>query len=77
MNYKTTLALCALTLSAHAHAQSTVTPYGVADTSLRYVTNATASGDSKITLANGGLSESLFGLRGTEDLGNQTVALFQ
>jgi predicted porin len=62
---------------ATAHAQSSVTLYGVVDESVRYMTHTNAAGDSKIGLGNGGLSESRWGLRGTEDLGGGWSTFFR
>ncbi|WP_432261173.1 porin [Cupriavidus sp. TMH.W2] len=76
------------TLAATAHAQSSVTLYGVADINIEYVShlgtqtptpangfNAGAAG-SAYRLTSGGLSGSRWGLRGVEDLGNGLKALF-
>ncbi|MGF6773566.1 putative porin [Paraburkholderia sp. GAS199] len=60
-----------------AHAQSSVTLYGIADTAVRYTTHADAKGDSKTQLGNGGASESLFGMLGSEDIGGGTRVVFQ
>ena len=60
-----------------ACAQSSVTLYGVIDTSVRYTTHANAAGDDKVLLANGGVSESHWGMQGAEDLGGGTQAIFQ
>lgn len=66
-------------LGSPAHAQSSVTLYGVADTGLEYVnrvSNATSAG-SRVGLQNyGGLSASRWGLRGQEDLGNGLQSFF-
>ncbi|MFM0658421.1 porin [Paraburkholderia sediminicola] len=63
--------------SIMASAQSSIILYGTVDTSVRYVTHADSAGDSKVGLANGGLSESVFGLKGSEDLGGGASAVFQ
>jgi predicted porin len=63
--------------AAAAHAQTSVTLYGLIDTAVRYTTHANAAGDSKVQLANGGLSESNWGLLGSEDLGGGNRAVFQ
>ncbi|WP_321960752.1 porin [Paraburkholderia sp. J7] len=60
-----------------AHAQSSVTLYGIVDTAVRYTTHANAAGDDKVQLANGGLSESNWGLLGAEDLGGGNRVVFQ
>jgi len=62
---------------AAAHAQSSVTLYGLIDTAIRYTTHANAAGDDKIQMANGGLSESNWGMLGAEDLGGGNRAIFQ
>jgi predicted porin len=60
-------------VGALAHAQSSVTLFGVLDTNLRYVKN----GDVSLkTLSAGGLNTSRFGVRGTEDLGDGLKAGF-
>lgn len=64
-------------LSAAAYAQTSVTLYGIVDQSIRYTTNANAANNSKIELTNGAITNSRWGLRGTEDLGNGVKALFQ
>ena len=70
---KTLIAVAALTAAAGAFAQSTVTIFGVLDTSVAHI----SSGGSKVTgLSNGGLSSSRLGFRGTEDLGGGLAAGF-
>lgn len=59
-----------------AYAQSSVTLYGIVDTSIHYVTNANANGNSKLELTNGAVSNSRWGLKGSEDLGGGNKALF-
>jgi len=84
------MALC--TACASAHAQSSVTLYGVVDTAVEYVTHVAGStptlnaatgtvtqppGGSKASLiSNGGVAGSRWGIRGIEDLGGGTQALF-
>ncbi|MEK7944799.1 porin [Pigmentiphaga sp. YJ18] len=64
-------------LSTQVHAQSSVTIYGVADVSIRYLTHADrATGRSKLSMENGAVSNSRWGFRGVEDLGNGLSALF-
>jgi predicted porin len=60
--------------AASAHAQSSVTLYGVADDAIAYVNNQ--KGSSNVYLAQGNLYASKFGLRGVEDLGGGTSAIF-
>ena len=62
--------------SVSAAAQSSVTLFGLVDEGIRYTTHANAQGDSRVQVANGA-SESLWGLRGTEDIGGGTKVLFE
>ncbi|MDY7578466.1 porin [Herbaspirillum sp. RTI4] len=71
------LLLAAGLSSASAMAQSNVTVYGIVDTSLRYVSNDNAAGNSNFRMDNGALSNSRWGLKGTEDLGNGLKAIFR
>jgi len=57
-----------------AHAQSSVTLYGVLSTSLVYVSNA--KGNHLYSLANAGMLPPRWGLRGVEDLGGGNRAIF-
>jgi predicted porin len=70
-----------LLLSASAHAQSSVTLYGILDTGIAYVHNAQSSNGQNqstlIKLASGNISGSRWGLKGTEDLGGGLAATFQ
>lgn len=62
-----------------AHAQSTVTLYGLIDESIQYVHNvADASGRNanRVALYNGNIQGNRFGLRGAEDLGSGLKAVF-
>ncbi|ALD93218.1 outer membrane protein (porin) [Cupriavidus gilardii CR3] len=67
-----------------AHAQSSVTLYGVVTASVQYVNNSQnvsggvlAPGSGSRTMLNSsGIAQSRFGLRGTEELGGGTQALF-
>ncbi|KAF1027241.1 MAG: Outer membrane porin protein [Burkholderia plantarii] len=69
------LAAAAATLAASpAFAQSSVTLYGVADNAITYVNNQ--NGHSNVYLRDGNLYASKFGLRGSEDLGGGTHAIF-
>lgn len=77
---KTTAALGAalLALSAQsAFAQSSVTLYGLVDTTVRYLTNANANNDSQVAMGEGVETPSRFGLKGSEDLGGGTSAIFK
>jgi predicted porin len=63
----------ALAATGAAHAQTSVTLYGIADGGLRF--DHTAIGTLK-SLASGGESASRWGLRGSEDLGGGLKAIF-
>ena len=63
--------------SVPSNAQSLVTFYGVVDTGIRYTTHADPQGNSAVRLANGGATESVFGFKGTEDLGGGNKAVFE
>ncbi|MBN9116518.1 MAG: porin, partial [Pandoraea sp.] len=58
-----------------AFAQSSVTLYGIVDDAMTYSSNQ--NGKSNTYLRSGNLAGSRWGLRGTEDLGGGTKALFQ
>ncbi|NIF68817.1 porin [Burkholderia sp. Ap-962] len=68
-------AACLATFAAaSAHAQSSVTLYGLVDAGIAYTNNVGGSG--RVALASGNISGSRFGLRGTEDLGGGLQAIF-
>ncbi|MFM0033429.1 porin [Paraburkholderia strydomiana] len=71
------LSLALLGVTGVAHAQSSVTLYGLIDESVQYVNNATPNGGSLVQLAGGNLQGNRFGLKGTEDLGGGLKAVFQ
>ncbi|WP_158940173.1 porin [Burkholderia sp. S171] len=58
-------------------AQSSVTLYGLVDTTIRYLTNANSKNDAQVAMGEGVESPSRFGLRGTEDLGGGLSAVFK
>jgi predicted porin len=67
-----------LALSAHAaFAQTSVTLYGIVDTSVRYLTNANANNDSQVSMGVGPITGSRWGLKGNEDLGGGLSAVFR
>lgn len=69
---KSLIALAAVAASGAAMAQSSVTLYGVVDTSVAYV-----KGDKSVSgLLNNGAATSRLGFRGVEDLGNGLKAEF-
>ena len=57
-----------------AHAEGSVTLYGLIDAGIAYTNNVGGSG--KVALASGNISGSRFGLRGADDLGNGLKAIF-
>lgn len=67
----------ALALTGVAHAQSSVTLYGLIDTSLRYTTHENANGSGKLQMTEGLLTGSRWGLRADEDLGGGRKAFTQ
>jgi predicted porin len=67
------LAAAAVAAASGAHAQSTVTLFGVVDANVRDVKNG---GDSVKSLSNNGLNSSRLGFRGVEDLGGGLKASF-
>jgi predicted porin len=73
------VASAGLALAGHAHAQTSVSVYGVVDAGVEYLTNAGKDGTSNASvmrLSSGNLSGSRLGFRGEEDLGNGMSALF-
>jgi predicted porin len=74
-----TLSLALLGVAGAAHAQTSVTLYGVIDNSLTYVHNANGN-QSLWALGNasgGDLAGTRWGLKGQEDLGGGLAAIFQ
>jgi predicted porin len=65
----------ALGMGAQAHAQSSVTLYGIIDEGLNYTNNV--GGHSNWELQSGFAQGSRWGLKGSEDLGGGMKALFQ
>lgn len=75
-----TLSLALLGAAGAAQAQSSVTLYGVIDTSLTFVHNATPTGQNQWSISNnsgGDLAGTRWGLKGQEDLGGGLSAIFQ
>ncbi|WP_343652040.1 porin [Herbaspirillum sp.] len=66
-----------LTTGGAAFAQSTVTIYGIVDTSIRYLSSDNAQGNSNVRMDNGAIANSRLGFKGTEDLGGGLKAMFQ
>lgn len=72
-----TLAVIGLSaMGCLAHAQSTVTAYGIMDATIRYAGNAAAGGASMKSIGDGAYTGSRLGLRGAEDLGDGIKAFF-
>jgi predicted porin len=70
---------CALTLGAAgaAHAQSSVTLYGIMDAGVEYTNHAAPGGGDAFRLESGNKNTSRWGLRGVEDLGGGLKAVFR
>ncbi|MGY8526399.1 porin [Paracidovorax citrulli] len=64
-------------LAGSAYAQSSVTLYGIVDQSIRYQTNSNAADDGLLELTNGAITNSRWGIKGSEALGNNLKAIFQ
>ncbi|KVK97164.1 porin [Burkholderia ubonensis] len=84
MKKRVAVAMTAAGLAAvtTAHAQSSVTLYGIVDNGIAYQNNssgvgATTGGHSKVQMSTGVWAGSRFGLKGSEDLGGGTKAVFQ
>jgi len=77
---KITLTSTAVLAAAPAFAQSGVTLYGIVDAGIGYLSSSTpkgaTGGKSSITMNSGMWSGSRFGLKGSEDLGDGTRAIF-
>ncbi|KAB0651508.1 porin [Burkholderia diffusa] len=72
-----TLSLALLGAAGAAHAQSSVTLYGVIDTSITYVHGNDGQANNSWSMGSGNLQGSRFGLKGAEDLGGGLKAIFQ
>ncbi|WP_414444740.1 porin [Burkholderia sp. 22PA0106] len=74
-------ALGLMSAGTAAHAQSTVTLYGIVDAGIAYVHNSAGTGginqSSLVRFSSGTMSGSRWGLRGSEALGNGLQAIFQ
>ncbi|AJX19035.1 porin [Burkholderia pseudomallei] len=66
-----------LALAGPAFAQSSVALYGIVDQSVRYTTHASAANDSAVQMANGAITNSRWGMKGAEDLGDGLKAIFR
>ncbi|WP_025098879.1 porin [Burkholderia sp. A1] len=72
-----TLSLALLGAAGAAHAQSSVTLYGVIDTAITYVHGNNGTGNNGWQMNSGNLQGSRWGLKGAEDLGGGLKAIFQ
>lgn len=64
------------TTAGVANAQSNVTLYGRVDAGVQFTDKSARADDSLTELANGGIRPSIWGLKGTEDLGGGLKAVF-
>jgi predicted porin len=71
------LAIAALAAISGSVAAQSVTVYGTMDAGIQSSTKANAAGDSQIKMLTGGLAATVWGLKGTEDLGGGMKANFQ
>lgn len=69
------IAMCATGFAGAAHAQSSVTLYGIIDAGLSYTSNT--AGKSLFAAGSGTVTGSHWGMIGKEDLGGGTKAIFQ
>ncbi|CAE6718650.1 porin [Paraburkholderia aspalathi] len=76
MNKKVLAAATLAVFATAAHAQSSVTLYGLIDAGFTYVNHAGAQAQKLYQYGDGVAQASRWGLRGTEDLGNGLKALF-
>ncbi|RBJ77057.1 porin, partial [Pseudomonas sp. MWU12-2534b] len=72
-----TLSLALLGAAGAAQAQSSVTLYGVIDTSIAWVHGNDGQANNSWQMLSGNLQGSRFGLKGAEDLGGGLKAIFQ
>ncbi|NMM11760.1 MAG: porin [Polaromonas sp.] len=73
---KSLIALAVLAASGVASAQSTVTLYGIADVWFGSLESPSTTGLKQTMIGSGGVDESRFGLKGSEDLGGGLKANF-
>lgn len=70
------LAMLGTGFTGTAMAQSSVTLYGIVDQSVRFTTNSNAQNGNQVQLTNGAITNSRWGLKGSEDLGGGLSAIF-
>jgi predicted porin len=74
---KSLFALAALTaIAGAAQAQSSVTLYGALDGSVQYINNANAAGQTALGYVDSAITSSVWGLKGSEDMGGGQKAVF-
>lgn len=64
-------------LAGSAFAQSSITLYGIADVSVRYTNHSDAKNNNLYQMTDGAVTQSRWGLKGSEALGNNLKAIFQ
>ncbi|RDS97914.1 porin, partial [Burkholderia contaminans] len=69
--------MAGLLAASGAMAQSSVTLYGIVDQSIRYTTHADASNDASVQMTNGAITNSRWGLKGSDALGGRLNAIFR
>ncbi|WP_321936315.1 porin [Paraburkholderia sp. J8-2] len=74
--FMTVPAVALITVASQAHAQNSVTLYGIIDTSIQYVHNSGGQ-STAISLVSGNQSGSRWGLKGKEDLGGGLSTIFK
>lgn len=74
MKFRLTVLACAATFAGAAHAQGSVTLYGIIDDGISYISNQ--GGHSTVKMDSGIAQSSRWGLKGTEDLGGGMRAVF-
>jgi predicted porin len=76
---KAAIATCGIVAAmGSAHAQTSVTTYGIVDGAVEYYSNADATGKSQVRMPSlgGGMFPSRLGFKGSEDLGGALKAIF-
>lgn len=72
---KAALALC-LAAAGSAHAENSVTIYGILDNGIEFINNQPSGSHSVTRMTSGGQAGSRWGFRGNEDLGGGSSAFF-
>jgi predicted porin len=70
------LALATALVASSAAAQSSVQVYGLMDAGVEYLTNAGTNKSNMWKVTSGGMNTSRWGIRGSEDLGGGTKAIY-